>query len=69
MVCEVCARNAEDGRRMSVMEINCMRAICGVSIMDRVRNEEVRRCCSELGIGERMDINVLMRCGYVEKRE
>jgi hypothetical protein len=44
---------AEDRRRMGVMEMKCMRAMCGVSIMDRVRNEGVqRRCDSELSIGE-----------------
>jgi hypothetical protein len=42
------------------MEMKSMRAMCGVSIMDRVRNEEVwRRCGSELSIGERMASNVL----------
>jgi hypothetical protein len=31
------------------MEMKCMRAMCGVSIRDRVRNEEVwRRCGGEL---------------------
>jgi hypothetical protein len=40
--------------------MKCMRAMCGLSIVDRVRNEEVRRRCgSEISIGERMDINVL----------
>jgi hypothetical protein len=27
---EMCARSAEDRRRMGVMEMKCMRAICGV---------------------------------------
>jgi hypothetical protein len=66
---EVCARITGDRRRMGVMEIKCMRGICAVSIMDIVRNEEVRRRCSVLSIGERMDINVLMRYGHVERRE
>jgi hypothetical protein len=44
--------------------------MCGVSIMDRVRNEEVRRRCgSELSIGERMDINLLRWYGHVERME
>jgi hypothetical protein len=41
----------------------------GLSIKDRDINEEVRRCCIELSIGERMDINVLKRYGHVERRE
>jgi hypothetical protein len=66
---EVSARSAEDRRRMGVMELKCMRSICAVSIMDIVRNQEVRRCCGVLSIGERLDINVLMRYGHVERRE
>jgi hypothetical protein len=55
---------------MGVMERKCMRAMCGVSIMDRVRNEEVRRRCgSELCIGERIDRNVLRWYGHVERME
>jgi hypothetical protein len=37
---------------MEVMEMKCTRAMCGVRIMDIVRNEDVRRRCgSEVGIG------------------
>jgi hypothetical protein len=35
---EVWATSAEDRRRMGVMEKKYMRAMCGLSIMDRVRN-------------------------------
>ena len=67
---EVWAASAEDRRRMGVMEMKCMRAMCGVSIWDRIRNEEVRRRCgSELSIGERMDRNVLRWYGHVERME
>jgi hypothetical protein len=66
---EVSARSPEDRRRMGVMEIKCMRGICAVSIMDIFRNQEVRRFCDALSIGERMDINVLMRYGHVERRQ
>jgi hypothetical protein len=46
---EVWAASADDRRRMGVIEMKCMRAMCGVSIRDRIRNEEVRRRCgSEL---------------------
>ena len=30
-------------RKVNVFEINCLRSLVGVSRMDRVRNEEVRR--------------------------
>jgi hypothetical protein len=62
----VWAASAEDRSRMGVMRMKCMRIMCGVSIMDRVRNEEVwRRCGSEQTIGERMDIKVLRWYGHV----
>jgi hypothetical protein len=55
---------------MGVMEIKCMRAMCGVTIINRVRNEDMlRRYGTELNIGERMDRNVLMWYGHVEKME
>jgi hypothetical protein len=47
-----------------------MRAICGLTIMIRVRNEDVRRRCDvEINIGERMYINVLRWYGHVESME
>jgi hypothetical protein len=53
---EVWATSAAERRRMEVMEMKCMRAMSGVSIMYIVRNEDVhRRCGSEVNIGERMD--------------
>jgi hypothetical protein len=49
----VWATNADDRRRIGVVEMKCMGAMCEVSILDRVRNEKVRRMCgSELSIGE-----------------
>jgi hypothetical protein len=46
---EVWESSAEDRRKMGVMEIKCMRAMCEVNIKGRIRNEEVgRRCGSEL---------------------
>ncbi len=30
-------------KRLNVMEMRCLRNMCGVTRMDRVRNEEVRR--------------------------
>jgi hypothetical protein len=54
---------------MEVMELRCMRALCGVSNMDKVRNEVGRRWCgSEVSIGERMDRNVLRWYGHVENK-
>jgi hypothetical protein len=55
---------------MEVMEMKCMRAMCGVSIMDRIINDDVgRQCGSEVSIRERMDINILRWYGHVERLE
>jgi hypothetical protein len=55
---------------MKVMEMKCMRAMCGVSIMVRVRNEDERRQCgSEVSIREIMDRNVMMLYGHLETME
>ena len=35
-------RSAE-GKKVNVLEMKCLRSLVGVSRMDRVRNEEVRR--------------------------
>jgi hypothetical protein len=36
-----------------VIKTKCTKAMCGVSIMDRISNEEVRRtCASEVSTGE-----------------
>jgi hypothetical protein len=37
---EVWATSAEDRRRIGVMEMKCMRSMCEVSILVRVRNEK-----------------------------
>ncbi len=34
---------AAERKRLNVMEIRCLRSMCGVTRMDRVRNEELRR--------------------------
>jgi hypothetical protein len=66
----VWAASAEDRRRMRVIEMKCMSATCGVSIMDIIRKEEVRRRCgSELSIGEGMDRNVFRWYGHLERME
>ena len=35
--------NAREKRRLNVMEIKCLRSICGVIVKNRIRNEEIRR--------------------------
>ena len=53
---------------MKVVEMSCLRSICGVRRIDRVRNVDVRRRCGKnVGVGERMDQGVLRWFGHVER--
>ena len=60
-------RSAER-RKVNVLEMKCMRSLVGVSQMDRIKNEEVRR---RAGIGRelasRVDQRVLRWFGHVER--
>jgi hypothetical protein len=65
---EVWAIGAQERRRMEVMEMKCMGAMCGVRIMNIVRYEDLRRRCgSEISIEERMGINVMRWYDRVER--
>ena len=59
-------RSAER-RKVNVLEMKCMRSLVGVSRMDRVRNEEVRRRAGiEMELASRADQRVRRWCGHVE---
>ena len=52
-------RSAER-RKVNVYEMNCLRSLVGVSRMDRVRNEDVRRRAAiEMELASRADQRVL----------
>ena len=60
-------RSAER-RKVNVVEIKCLRRLVGVSRMDRVRNEEVRRRAGiERELASRSDQRVLRWFGHVER--
>ena len=53
---------------MNILEMKCLRSLVGVSRMDRVRNEEVRRRAGiERELASRADQRLLRWCGHVEK--
>ena len=59
-------RSAER-RKVNVLETKCLRNLVGVSRMDRVRNEEVRRRAGiERELANRADQTVLRWFGHVE---
>ena len=59
-------RSAER-RKVNVLEMKCLRCLVGVSRMDRVWNEEVRRRAGiERELGSRADQRTLRWFGHVE---
>ena len=62
-------RSAER-RKVNVLEMKCLRSLVGVSRMDRVRNEEVRRRAGiEMELASRADQRVLRCFGHVERMD
>ena len=60
--------SARDRSRLEVVEMKCLRSICGLRRVDRVRNEEIRRRCQmEVSISERVEQNVLRWFGHMER--
>ena len=60
-------RSAER-RKVNVLEMKCSRRLVGVSRMDRVMNEEVRRRAEiERELASRADQRVLKWFGHVER--
>ena len=57
-------------RKVNVLEMKCLRRLVGVSRMDRVRNEEVRRrAVIESELASRADQSVLRWFGHVERMD
>ena len=62
-------RSAER-RKVNVLEMKCLRSLVGVSRMDRVRSEEVRRRAGiEWELASRADQRVLIWFGHVERMD
>ena len=62
-------RNAER-RKVNVLEMKYLRSLVGVSRMDRVCNEEVRRRAGiEMELASRADQRVLKWFGHVERMD
>ena len=62
-------RSAER-RKVNVLEMKCLRSLVGVSQMDRVRNEEVRRRAGiERELASRADQRALRWFGHVERMD
>ena len=54
--------------KVNVLEIKCLRSLVGMSRMDRIKNEEVRRTAGiERELASTADQRVLRLFGYVER--
>ena len=66
----LCGMKSVDIRKVNVLKINCLRSLVGVSRMDRVGNEEVRRRAGiERELASRVDQRVLRWFGHVERMD
>ena len=60
---ELWGMKASERRKLNVFEMKCLRSMAGVSRLDRLRNEEVRK---RTGV---RNINVLRWFGHVERMD
>ena len=57
-------------RKLNVLEMGCLRSMCGLTLWNRVRNEEVRRRVQvEKQLSERVDQSVLRWFGHMERMD
>ncbi|WP_289490223.1 hypothetical protein, partial [Klebsiella pneumoniae] len=65
---EVWVLNKNERKKVEAVEMDCLRSICGVRRIDRIRNEEVRRRCGkDASVGMKMDQSLLRWFGHVER--
>ena len=62
--------SAVERKRLNVMEMRCLRSMCGVTRMDRIRNEEVRRRTGVVQeMAGRAEQRVLQWFGHMERMD
>ena len=65
---ETWAVNGRERKKLDVMEMRSLRSICGVTIRDRIRNEEIRgRTGVRDALSKRADQTVLRWFGHIER--
>ena len=65
---EVWVLNKSEQRKVEAVEMDCLRSICNVRRIDRIRNEEVRRRCGKVvSVGIKRDQSVLRWFGHIER--
>ena len=67
---EAWGRRSAERRKVNILEIKCLRCLVGLSRMDIVRNEEVRRRAGiERELASRADQRILRWFGHVERMD
>ena len=67
---ETWSMGVAEKRKLNVMEMKCLRSMCGVTRMDRVRNEEVRRRTGvRKELSGRAEQSVLRWFGHMERMD
>ena len=56
------------GKRLNVLEMSCLRKMCGVTLRDRIRNEEIRnRCGVKKSLSVRGEESICRLYGHLER--
>ena len=67
---EACGMRSAEKRKVDVLEMKCLKSLVGVSQIDRVKNEEVRRRAGiERELASRADQRVLRWFGHMERMD
>ena len=67
---EAWSMRSAERRIVNILEMKCLRSLVGVSRIQRVRNEEVRRRAGiEMELASRADQRVLRSFGHVERMD
>ena len=67
---ELWGLKVRERQKLNVFEMGCLRSMYGVTRMDRIRNEVVRRGTGvEIELANRVDRNVLRWFGHVERMD
>ena len=66
----ICNMAVAEKKRLDVMQMRCLRSMCGVTHMDQVRNEEVqRRTGVMIELVGQAEQSVLRWFGHMERME
>ena len=65
--CEVWTLEVRERTRVEAVKLNCLMNICGPRRIDRVPDEDIRRCGKNVSVNQRIDHGVLRWFGHFER--